>query len=111
LSGSLFLGFEAVLDCRVWEVEAANPANSLCFPFDADHDSVVHDAAEEHKTTGSNDLFPARLDQIINMKHELVLLAAKVDWDWIDGEIALLYGGEEWPARDRDPRHDRTAAG
>ena len=38
------------------------------------------------KTTGSNDLFRARLDQIINMKHELVLLAGKIDWDWIDGE-------------------------
>jgi IS5 family transposase len=31
------------------------------------------------------------LDQIINMKHELVQLAGKVDWDWIDGEIAPLY--------------------
>ncbi|MCP1838632.1 hypothetical protein ACVIHI_000006 [Bradyrhizobium sp. USDA 4524] len=25
------------------------------------------------------------------MKHELVLLADKIDWDWIDGEIAPLY--------------------
>jgi transposase, IS5 family len=46
---------------------------------------------KKHKTTGSGDLFRARLDQIINMKHELVLLAGKVDWDWIDGEIAPLY--------------------
>ena len=46
---------------------------------------------KKHKTTGSNDLFRARLDQIINLKHELVLLAGKVDWDWIDGEIAPLY--------------------
>jgi len=46
---------------------------------------------KKHKTTGSHDLFRARLDQIINMKHELVLLADKVDWDWIDGEIAPLY--------------------
>ncbi|MBB4399019.1 hypothetical protein GGD62_008167 [Bradyrhizobium sp. ERR14] len=38
------------------------------------------------KATGSGDLFRARLDQIINMKHELVQLAGKVDWDWIDGE-------------------------
>jgi IS5 family transposase len=44
---------------------------------------------KKQKTTGSNDLFRARLDQIINMKHELVLLAGKVDWDGIDGEIAL----------------------
>ena len=46
---------------------------------------------KKHKTTGSNDLFRARLDQMINMKHELVLLAGKIDWDWIDGEIAPLY--------------------
>jgi transposase, IS5 family len=46
---------------------------------------------KKHRTTGSNDLFRARLDQIINMKHELVLLAGKVDWDRIDGEIAPLY--------------------
>src|SRR6202171_2576931 len=46
---------------------------------------------KKHKTVGSNDLFRARLDQIINLKHELVLLAGKIDWDWIDGEIAPLY--------------------
>src|ERR1700693_4408524 len=46
---------------------------------------------KKHKTVGSNDLFRARLDQIINMKHELILLAGKIDWDWIDGEIAPLY--------------------
>ncbi len=44
-----------------------------------------------HATTGSADLFRARLDQIINMKHELVQLAGKIDWAWIDGEIAPLY--------------------
>ena len=46
---------------------------------------------KKHRTTGSNDLFRARLDQIINLKHELVLLAGRIDWDWIDGEIAPLY--------------------
>ena len=45
---------------------------------------------KKHRTTGSNNLFRARLDQIINMKHELVLLAGKIDWDWIDGEVAPL---------------------
>src|SRR5438874_4863666 len=51
----------------------------------------------KHKTTGSNDLFRARLDQIINLKHELVQLAGKVDWDWIDGEIAPLYSDNGRP--------------
>lgn len=46
---------------------------------------------KRRKTTGSNDLFRARLDQIIDLRYELVLLAGKVDGDWIGGEIAALY--------------------
>jgi IS5 family transposase len=46
---------------------------------------------KQHTTTGSGDLFRARLEQILNMKHELVQLADKLDWAWIDGEIAPLY--------------------
>ena len=42
-------------------------------------------------TTGAGDLFRARLDQIINMRHELVQLSEKLDWEWLDGEIAPLY--------------------
>ena len=38
-----------------------------------------------------------RLDQIINLKHELAQLAEKVDWDWIDGEIAPLYSDKGRP--------------
>jgi len=56
--------------------------------------SVASEAAmrpKKHRTTGSGDLSKARLDQIINMKRELVQLAGKVDWDWIDDEIAPLY--------------------
>jgi IS5 family transposase len=34
---------------------------------------------------------PARLDQIIDLKHELVQLAGKIDWSWIDHVIAPLY--------------------
>ncbi|MEY9460311.1 IS5 family transposase [Bradyrhizobium ottawaense] len=52
---------------------------------------------KRHRTTGSGDLLRARLDQIINMKHELVQLAGKVDWDWIDVEIAPLYSGNGRP--------------
>jgi IS5 family transposase len=49
------------------------------------------------RTTGEGDLFRARLDQIINMKHELVQLAGKIDWDWIDREIAPLYNDRGRP--------------
>ncbi len=36
----------------------------------------------EKSTT--DDLFRSRLDQIIDMKHELVRLADEIDWDWLD---------------------------
>jgi transposase, IS5 family len=49
------------------------------------------------ETTGSGDLFRARLDQIINLKHELAQLAGQVDWDFIDGEIAPLYSEKGRP--------------
>src|SRR6476620_6373383 len=49
------------------------------------------------RTTGEGDLFRAQLDHIINMRHELVQLASKVDWDWIDDEIAPLYSDKGRP--------------
>src|SRR5438874_8963352 len=52
---------------------------------------------KKHETTGSGDLFRAQLDQIINMRHELVQLAGKIDWDFIDGEIAPLYSDSGRP--------------
>src|SRR5665213_971937 len=52
---------------------------------------------KKHATTKSGDLFRARLDQIINLNHELAQLAEKVDWDWIDGEIAPLYSDKGRP--------------
>lgn len=49
------------------------------------------------ETTRSGDLFRARLDQIINLKNELAQLAGRIDWDWIDGEIAPLYSDKGRP--------------
>ena len=46
---------------------------------------------KQRKTTSEGDLFRARLDQIIDMKHGLVQLAGALDWDWLDEEIAPLY--------------------
>ena len=48
--------------------------------------------------SGSGDLFRSRLDQIINMKHELVRLADEIDWDWIDDELADLFSDTGRPA-------------
>lgn len=36
------------------------------------------------KATDEGDLFRARLKQVINMEHELVQHAGKINWDWID---------------------------
>ena len=47
--------------------------------------------SEEARDDRFNNLFRARLDQIINLKHELAQLAGKIDWDWIDDEVAPLY--------------------
>jgi hypothetical protein len=54
---------------------------------------------EQRQTTGSSDLFRARLDQIINMKHELVQLVGKLDRAWIDGGC----GEAACPLLDRPP--------
>ncbi len=45
-----------------------------------------------------DDLFRARLDQIINMKHALVILADKIDWTWLDDELAICFSDEGHPA-------------
>ena len=52
---------------------------------------------KKQEATKSGDLFRARLDQIINLKHELAQLAGAIDWDWIDGEIAPLYSEKGRP--------------
>jgi hypothetical protein len=51
---------------------------------------LSHDA-KLPKTADHDDLFKARLDQIINMKHELVALADKIDWAWLDEQIAPYF--------------------
>ena len=45
-----------------------------------------------------DDLFRARLDQIINMRHELVVLANKIDWAWLDAELAESFSDQGRPA-------------
>jgi transposase, IS5 family len=87
---------------RFWGGRAWNLAISFSgFPFCRESDFVVASEGtmrpKQHEVTGSSDLFRARLDQIINLKHELVQLAAKIDWQWIDREIAPLYGDKGRP--------------
>ena len=53
---------------------------------------------KKREEKGTGDLFRARLDQIINMRHELVRLAEEIDWDWIDEQVADCFSAEGRPA-------------
>ena len=46
----------------------------------------------------SDDLFRARLDSIINMRQELVLLADRIDWHGIDVQLADRFATWGLPA-------------
>ena len=45
----------------------------------------------ERHETGTQDMFRSRLDQIINMKHELVRLAKAVSWSFIETKCGAVY--------------------
>ena len=47
--------------------------------------------------TNSGDLFRARLDQIIDLNHELARLTREMAWDWIDDELAPLFSDKGRP--------------
>jgi transposase, IS5 family len=40
---------------------------------------------------GQDDLFRSRLDQIIDMSHELVRLAGLIDWQLLGGKLGEVY--------------------
>jgi IS5 family transposase len=46
----------------------------------------------------TDDLFCSRLDQIINLRHELVRLAQKIDWDYLGTQAAPIYAEQGRPA-------------
>ena len=59
--------------------------------FPQDIDLGVFMRPKQQQRADHNDLFKARLDQIINMRHELVILADKIDWTWLDQQIAPYF--------------------
>ena len=44
-----------------------------------------------HREMGTQDMFRSRLDQIINMSHELVKLSKSVSWDLIEQKCSEVY--------------------
>jgi IS5 family transposase len=53
--------------------------------------------------TATGELFGARVHQIINMQHELVQRAGKLDWGWIDEPIAPLCSDQGRPGIETRP--------
>jgi IS5 family transposase len=53
---------------------------------------------KQQRKARHDDLFRARLDQIINMKHALVALADKIDWSWLDAQLAEYFSDQGRPA-------------
>jgi len=51
----------------------------------------------KQRETGQFDMLRSRLDQIINLEHELVRLGREVAWEWIDEEIAPLFSDKGRP--------------
>lgn len=53
---------------------------------------------KKREKSSSDDLFRARLDQIINMRHEMVRLADDLDWDWLNDQVEELFSQAGRPA-------------
>jgi transposase, IS5 family len=45
----------------------------------------------ERRDSGQNDLFRARLDQIVNLQHELAKLARQIDWAFLEERFGSVY--------------------
>ena len=45
----------------------------------------------ERRESGEQDLFRSRLDQIIDMNHELVKLARAIDWVFLEQSFGAVY--------------------
>ena len=46
---------------------------------------------KERRDSGQNDLFKARLDQIVDMGHPLARLGATIDWRFLEGRFGAVY--------------------
>lgn len=46
---------------------------------------------KERRENGQNDLFRARLDQIVDMNHSLAKLARQVDWGFLEQWFGAVY--------------------
>ena len=47
--------------------------------------------SRERRETGQNDLFKARLDQIVDVNHALVKLERSIDWRFLEQSFGAVY--------------------
>ena len=47
---------------------------------------------KERRDGGQRDLFRARLDQIVDLKHPLAKLADVIDWGFLEKTFGAVYG-------------------
>src|SRR5215207_3298468 len=62
---------------------------------------------KERRETGQNDLFRARLDQIVDRHHPVVKLARAIDWGFLEKQFGAVYTDEPG----RPPLPTRVMAG
>ena len=61
----------------------------------------------ERRDSGQSDLFKARLDRIIDLRHELALLALAIDWAFLEASFGAVYS----PVPGQPPLPVRLMAG
>ena len=54
--------------------------------------------SKQQQKARHDNLFRARLDKIINMKHEPAVLADRIDWAWLDAQLAESFSDQGRPA-------------
>jgi IS5 family transposase len=63
---------------------------------------------KEPRDGGQNDLFKARLDQMVDLQHSLAKLARQVDWDFLSAKFGEAYadvpGRPPLPTRTSNPK-------
>ncbi len=52
---------------------------------------------KEQEKSQIEDLFRSRLENIINMRHELVILAESIDWNFLESKVSVFYAEEGRP--------------
>jgi hypothetical protein len=111
--GLIFFAETAIFVCKICgsvgrfpcELIGWNRRDSLALEARWRGDSML---PRERRSTGQNDLFRSRLDQIVDMKHPLAKLGGHVDWAFLEKTFGAAY--EDGPGQPPLPTRLRTNA-